>query len=509
MILVIDFGAQYCHLIARRIRQLGVRSEILHWAVPVEEIKKLQPEGIILSGGPRSVYEQGAPTIRREVLKMGVPVLGICYGHQLIAHLTGSRVVGSSKEYGKETMLCDNKSPLFKGLVRTEQVWMSHGDSVTELSEGFRNIGSTPECKIAAYENEEEKLYGVQFHPEVQHTPHGMAILDNFLNICRAERSYTLKNLDSRLVDEAKGILGMEGVIMAVSGGVDSLVAATILKKATANLHLVFVDNGLLRKNEALYVQGMIKELGFENFHFADASELFLKRLKGIEEPEQKRKVIGKAFIDVFESKVRELKKKGISISFLGQGTIYPDRIESAQPSKTASVIKTHHNVGGLPEKIRLKLIEPLKDLYKDEVRELGKLLGIKGEFLDRHPFPGPGLAVRVLGEVTAEKLAMLREADAIFIEELRKSGYYNKTWQAFAAILPAKSVGVMGDERTYGYIIALRAVTSQDAMTADWARLPHDILERVASAIVRKVKGVNRVVYDITQKPPATIEYE
>ncbi|MBI2142372.1 glutamine-hydrolyzing GMP synthase, partial [Candidatus Woesearchaeota archaeon] len=329
------------------------------------------------------------------------------------------------------------------------------------------------------------------------------------LNICRAERSYTLKNLDSRLVDEAKGILGMEGVIMAVSGGVDSLVAATILKKATANLHLVFVDNGLLRKNEALYVQGMIKELGFENFHFADASELFLKRLKGIEEPEQKRKVIGKAFIDVFESKVRELKKKGISISFLGQGTIYPDRIESAQPSKTASVIKTHHNVGGLPEKIRLKLIEPLKDLYKDEVRELGKLLGIKGEFLDRHPFPGPGLAVRVLGEVTAEKLAMLREADAIFIEELRKSGYYNKTWQAFAAILPAKSVGVMGDERTYGYIIALRAVTSQDAMTADWARLPHDILERVASAIVRKVKGVNRVVYDITQKPPATIEYE
>ncbi len=509
MILVIDFGAQYCHLIARRIRQLGVRSEILHWTALVEEIKKLQPEGIILSGGPRSVYETGAPTISKEVFKLGVPVLGICYGHQLIAHLTGSRVVGSSKEYGKETMLCDNKSPLFKGLLRTEQVWMSHGDSVTELADGFRNIGSTPECKIAAYENEEEKLYGVQFHPEVQHTLHGMAILDNFLNICRAERDYTLKNLDIKMVDEVKGILGREGVIMAVSGGVDSLVAATILKKATANLHLVFVDNGLLRKGEALYVQNMFRELDFKNFHFEDASELFLNRLKGVAEPEQKRKIIGRTFIDVFEKKVSELKKKGIKITFLGQGTIYPDRIESAQPSRTADIIKTHHNVGGLPEKMKLKLIEPLRDLYKDEVRGLGKLLGIRQEFLDRHPFPGPGLSVRVLGDVTAEKLGMLREADAIFIEELKKSGYYSRTWQAFAALLPAKSVGVMGDERTYGYVIALRAVTSADAMTADWARLPHDLLESVASAIVRKVRGVNRVVYDITQKPPATIEYE
>ncbi len=509
MILVIDFGAQYSHLIARRIRQLGVYSEILPWTAPVSEIKKKNPEGLIFSGGPKSVYEKSAPTISKEVLNLGIPVLGICYGHQLIAHLAGGKVISHSKEYGKEVLETRNAKGVLKGIGGKEQVWMSHGDSVIALPAGFEALSSTPDCKIAAYMNDSQKIYGVQFHPEVQHTVSGIKILDNFLNICRARRTYSVKGLDKKLVEESRQLIGSNGVIMAVSGGVDSLVAAMILKKATDKLHLVFVDNGLLRKGEAESVKQMFKKLGFKNFHFVDASKIFLKRLNRVKDPEQKRKIIGKAFIEVFESKEKQLKKKHGEIAFLGQGTIYPDRIESAQPSKAASVIKTHHNVGGLPEKMRLKLVEPLKDLYKDEVRELGTMLGIEPGLLFRHPFPGPGLAVRVVGEITAEKLEMLREADSIFIGELRKSGYYEKTWQAFAALLPAKSVGVMGDERTYGYIVSLRAVTSLDAMTADWARLPNELLEKVSSSIVKRVKGVNRVLYDITQKPPATIEYE
>ncbi len=509
MILIIDFGSQVSHLIARRIRQLHVYSEILPGNSSIEDIRRLAPEGIILSGGPRSVYENNAPTITKEIFALEIPILGICYGHQLIAHLLDGRVVGSSKEYGKEILEVKKQNSILKGLSRKEQVWMSHGDSVTSLPNNFEVLASTKDCNIAAYANEKASIFGIQFHPEVHHTPNGIKILDNFLSICNAKRDYSAKGLDSKLVADVKKSVNSEGVIMAVSGGVDSLVAAVLVKKATSNIHLVFVDNGLLRKNEASQVRQLFSQLGFEHFHFIDASQLFLSKLKGIEEPEKKRKIIGNTFIEVFEKKVNELKKKKVNISFLGQGTIYPDRIESGQPSKTASVIKTHHNVGGLPEKMRLKLVEPLRDLYKDEVRELGSVLGISKEALFRHPFPGPGLAVRILGDITEEKLEILREADAIFIEELKKSGFYSKTWQAFAALLPVKAVGVMGDERTYGHVVALRAVVSMDTMTADWAKLPSELLEKVSNEIVRKVKGVNRVLYDITQKPPGTIEFE
>ncbi|MBI3051477.1 glutamine-hydrolyzing GMP synthase [Candidatus Woesearchaeota archaeon] len=505
MILIIDMGSQYTHLITRRIRQLKVYSEIIPWTAPLAEIQAKNPEGIILSGGPRSVFEKNAPTASREIFEMGVPVLGVCYGHQLIAHLYGGRVISSSKEYGKET-LAARPLHLLKGLGKKEQVWMSHGTSVVELPKEFEVTGSTPDCRIAAYAEPKRRIYGLQFHPEVQHTLNGAKILSNFLDICKCRRTYTVKGMSARLVEDARAAVHKKGVIMAVSGGVDSLVAARILQQATDNLHLVFVDNGLMRKDEPEQVKTTFVKLGFRNFHAVDASELFLKRLKGITEPEEKRRIIGKAFINVFEGKVKEI---GSGIEFLGQGTIYPDRIESAQPSKTAAVIKTHHNVGGLPKKMKLKLVEPLKDLYKDEVRELGLELGLENELLYRHPFPGPGLAVRIIGEVTKEKLELLKDADHIFIDELKKSKHYDKTWQAFAALLPAKAVGVMGDERTYGHIIVLRAVSSMDAMTADWARLPDWLLEKAASRIVRNVKGINRVLYDITQKPPATIEYE
>ncbi|MBI2137234.1 glutamine-hydrolyzing GMP synthase [Candidatus Woesearchaeota archaeon] len=507
MITVIDFGGQYAHLIARRIRQLGVYAEIKEPTIKAEEIRKTETEGIILSGGPKSVYEKNAFTIDKKLLELGVPVLGICYGHQLIAHLLGGKVVSANKEYGKET-LQTGKSELLKGLASREQVWASHGDAVIKLPEGFKTTGSTQECKIAAYENPAKKIYGVQFHPEVQHTTNGMTILQNFVNICGSKRTYSMKGLDKRLIAEIKKQVGRHATIMGVSGGVDSLVASVLIRKATPNIHCVFVDTGLLRKGEKEEVAQLYKELGFEHFTTIDARGLFLSRLKGVTEPEEKRKIIGKAFVEVFEKKVEELKGKH-DIRFLGQGTIYPDRIESAKSSGQAAVIKTHHNVGGLPEKMKLLLIEPLKELYKDEVRELGRILGIEKEHLNRHPFPGPGLAVRILREITPEKIKILQEADFIFTEELKKSGYYEKTWQAFAALLDSKAVGVMGDARAYGYIIALRAVTSLDAMTADWARLPNELLEKTANRITKKVKGATRVLYDITQKPPATIEYE
>ncbi len=507
MILVFDFGGQYVHLIARRIRALGTYAEIVLPTITPEGVKKLKPDGIILSGGPRSVYEKDAFTIDKRILEMGIPVLGICYGHQLIAHLLGGKVEKASKEYGKET-LSAGESRILKGLGKREQVWASHGDSVIKAPPGFDVVGETEECAIAAFENDRKKVYGLQFHPEVQHTTNGAAVLKNFIEICGSKNDYSIKGLDKKLIAKIKETAGNEAVIMGVSGGVDSLVASVLIRKATPNIHCVFVDHGLIRKGEAEEVLETYRTLGFEHFSMVDASRLFLGRLKGVTDPEEKRRIIGRTFIDVFEKKVEELKKKH-RITFLGQGTIYPDRIESAKASKQASVIKTHHNVGGLPEKMKLKLIEPLSDLYKDEVRELGTLLGIRKELLDRHPFPGPGLAVRIVGEVTQERIGILREADAIFMEELKKSGYYEKTWQAFAALLPVKAVGVMGDSRAYGYIIALRAVTSQDAMTADWARLPNELLERISTRITKKVKGVTRVLYDISQKPPATIEYE
>ena len=512
MILVLNFGGQYCHLIARRVRDFGVYSEILPCDVSLKEIGKLKPDGIILSGGPASVYEHNAPSMDRKILGLGIPILGICYGLQLIAKYAGGEVLGGKlKEFGKKELHIKKNGKLLRRLSKKEQVWMSHGDLVTELPKDFEILASTDTCKIAAFENNERKLYGIQFHAEVAHTPKGSQILQNFVfDICRAKRDWHIKSVSKKLIKEIKKEVGKNSVIMGVSGGVDSTVAATLLHRAVGNrLYCVFVDHGLIRKNESEEVKNYFgKKLNFRHFHFVEASHIFLEKLKGAIEPEEKRRIIGHAFIEVFESKVAELGKKYKNIKFLGQGTIYPDRIESAQPSKFASKIKSHHNVT-LPEKMVLRVIEPLKEFYKDEVRKLGKELKVPDEILNRHPFPGPGLAIRILGEATEERLSILRDADFIFIDELKKSGYYSKTWQAFAALLPVKAVGVMGDARTYEYIISLRAVTSLDAMTADWAKLPNELLEKISNRIINEVRGVNRVLYDVSQKPPATIEYE
>jgi len=512
MILVLNFGGQTCNLIARRIRDMNVYSEILPCDVSVDEIKKLNPFGIILSGGPASVYEQNAPTMDKKILELGIPILGICYGLQLIGKFAGGEVSGGKlKEFGKKELKVRKSGKLLKGLSKKEQVWMSHGDLIAKLPRDFGILASTDTCKIAAFENNDKKLYGIQFHAEVAHTPKGSQILKNFVfGICKAKKDWRIKDISKRLINEIRQEVGKNSVIMGVSGGIDSSVAAALLHKAIGSrLYCVFVEHGLLRSNEADEVKNFFQNaLKFKHFYFVDASNVFLEKLKGITEPEEKRRVIGHTFIEVFENKVIELEKKRPEIRFLGQGTIYPDRVESAQPSKYASKIKSHHNIT-LPEKMRLKVIEPLKEFYKDEVRKLGKKLKIPDEILHRHPFPGPGLAIRILGEVTEERLRIVREADFIFIEELKKSELYNKVWQAFAALLPVKAVGVMGDARTYEYIIALRAVTSIDAMTADWAKLPNELLERISNRIINEVRGVNRVVYDISQKPPATIEYE
>ena len=515
MIAVLNFGGQTCHLIARRVRELGVYSEVLPFDVSPEKVMELKPDGIILSGGPSSVYEKDAPIIKKEILELGIPVLGICYGLQLIAEILGGNVEkGNLKEFGKKEITVEKNGLLLKGLNglnKKEQVWMSHGDLVTSLPKDFDILASTDTCKYAAVESRKRNIFGTQFHAEVAHTLKGTQILRNFVfDVCKAKKDWDIKNISEKLVDEIKDEVKSDGVIMGVSGGVDSTVAATLLHKAIdGNLYCVFVDHGLIRKGEADEVRNFFEnKLHFRHFYFIDASKIFLDRLKGITEPEQKRKIIGHTFIEVFEKKVEELSRKFKDIKFLGQGTIYPDRIESAQPNKNASKIKSHHNLT-LPEKMNLKIIEPLKEFYKDEVRQLGKELQIPDEIIERHPFPGPGLAIRILGEVTDERLRILRDADFIFIEELKKSGQYKKIWQALAALLPVKSVGVMGDARTYEYIISLRAVTSLDAMTADWARIPYEILERISNRIINEVKGVNRVVYDISQKPPATIEYE
>ena len=508
MIIVINFGGQTCHLIAKRIRSFGVYAEILPYNVSSDEIRKRNPSGIILSGGPSSVYEKNSPLPDDGLFALNKPLLGICYGHQLIGKRYGKVINKQTKEYGKKQIDVKTQGTLFKGLSQKEQAWMSHGDQITSLPEDFTVLAKTESCKYAAFENHKRKLYGLQFHPEVIHTKKGDTILKNFtFDICKSKKDFSIKNLPKKLIQQIKTTIGNEAVIMGTSGGVDSTVAATLIHKAIPdNLYCVFVDNGVIRKNEAQEVKETFKKLNFKHFYMVDASELFLKRLKGVKDPEEKRKIIGHTYIEVFEKKVKDLKKH--HITFLGQGTIYPDRIESAQPSKEASKIKSHHNLT-LPEKMKLKVIEPLQDLYKDDVRKVGKELKIPKELLMRHPFPGPGLAIRILGDITQEKVNILQEADHIFIEELKKSGYYEKTWQALAALLPVKAVGVMGDARTYEYIITLRAVTSVDAMTADWAKLPHHLLEKVGSRIVNEVKGVNRVVYDITQKPPATIEYE
>ncbi len=510
MVIVLNFGGQFAHLIARRVRDLGVKSEILPFDASAREITKLNPSGIILSGSPYSVLEKQAPRPDRRVFDMGIPILGICYGEQIMAQMLGGKVVrGKGREYGKEILTVKAKKGPFAGLANKETVWFSHGDQVTRMPRGFTRTASTHGCPISGMADPKKNLWAIQFHPEVSHTVHGTKVLSNFLfSVCKAKKDWNVSNVLETIIRDIRKEVGDRHVAIGISGGVDSLVAATLLYKAIGSrLHAIFVDTGLLRKDEVETVSRSLRKQGFKNLHVVRAQKTFLTRLAGKTDPEEKRKVIGHTFIHIFEDTIKK-ELKHHPVTFLAQGTIYPDRIESAEPTKYASKIKSHHNLT-LPEKFGLTILEPLKELYKDEVRKLGIMLKLPKELVWRHPFPGPGLAIRIVGEITEERLRILREADAIFTEELKVSGEYEKIWQAFAVLLPLRTVGVMGDERTYEYMIALRAVDSVDVMTADWHKMPPALLERISSRIVREVRGVNRILYDVSQKPPATIEYE
>ena len=508
-ILVLDFGSQYTQLIARRVRESDVYSEILPWDIDETKIKELEPKGIILSGGPNSVTKSFTPRIPQIVFDLSIPVLGICYGMQTLAEQMGGHVVSvDQKEFGHSELEILNNSELFNEIDKELNVWMSHGDQVQDLPDGFKLLASTKTAPIAAMQHETLPYYAIQFHPEVTHTNHGEDILNNFiLNICAANTDWKMDDLIASRIDEIKNQVQGNKVLLGLSGGVDSSVTAALLNKAIGKkLTCVFVDNGLLRKGEADQVMQTFKEHMNLNVIKSDSEEIFLRHLKNIEDPEQKRKVIGRTFIDVFDAEAIKLK----DIKFLAQGTIYPDVIESSgSESKEARVIKSHHNVGGLPEEMELDLVEPLRDLFKEEVRKMGIELGIPKEMIDRHPFPGPGLGVRIIGEITKEKTKILQEADHIFIEELIKADLYDSVSQAFAVLLPVKSVGVVGDERRYAEVIALIAVETVDFMTAKWAHLPYEFLENVSNRIVNEIEDVSRVVYDISSKPPATIEWE
>ncbi len=509
-IIILDFGSQYTQVIARRIRECNVYSTILSYATPAAEIAALRPKGIILSGGPASVYAKTAPLPEPGIFNLGIPVLGVCYGLQIMADFLGGKVEpGLKREFGKGTLrVKDSFCPLFANLPETLQIWNSHGDRITKLPHGFKSVAVSENSNYAAIENRARRLFGLQFHPEVAHTPQGKEIIANFVHsICGCGKNWTMRNYIDQAVDDIRAQVGAEKVILGLSGGVDSSVAAALLHKAIgAQLTCIFVNNGVLRGREAKVVREVFQRHFRMNLQYENASKLFLRRLKGVTDPERKRKVIGRTFIEVFQAATKRAGKA----KFLAQGTLYPDVIESVPiAGNPAAMIKSHHNVGGLPRRMRFKLVEPLKCLFKDEVRELGLELGLPREIVLRQPFPGPGLAVRILGEVTPQRLQILRNADTIVVEEMKSSGWYYKIWQSFAVLLPVRSVGVMGDERTYDYTVALRAVESQDGMTADWVKLPYDLLEKLATRIINEVKGVNRVCLDITSKPPGTIEWE
>jgi GMP synthase (glutamine-hydrolysing) len=506
-IAILDFGSQYTQLIARRFRELGVYSEILPPDLAAASLRARAPKGIVLSGGPDSVYAKGAPRCAPEVFALGVPVLGICYGMQLMGQALGGRVrPAGTREFGHAELRVLRPSPLFTGVDATSPVWMSHGDSIDRAPRGFSVTGATAGTRVAAMEDRVRSLFAIQFHPEVRHTAQGMRVLANFLEVCGCRRDWNAASFVDEAVGRIRDRVGRGRVICALSGGVDSAVTALLVHRAIGSrLTSVFVDNGLLRKDEARQVRERFGRRLHLKVVFADASERFLRRLRGVADPERKRKIIGHEFIAVFKDAARRIGK----VDFLAQGTLYPDVIESTSVRGPSAVIKSHHNVGGLPRSLKFGLVEPLRELFKDEVRAVGQQLGLDEEFVQRQPFPGPGLAVRVLGPVSRERLDLLRAADDIVVTEVKAAGLYRSLWQAFAVLLPVRSVGVMGDDRTYQHVVAIRAVESADGMTADWARLPHELLARVSSRIVNEVAGVNRVVYDVSSKPPSTIEWE
>lgn len=508
-LLIIDFGSQYNQLIARRVRESKVFCEIVPPSISIADIRAKNVRGVILSGGPASIYAKNSPKLNPEILKLGVPVLGICYGMQAITHLLGGQVRRAAhREYGRAELFLESRcGQLFQSVPKKSVSWMSHGDYVARLPKGYTKTAYTKNTVVAAFENTATKVYGVQFHPEVLHSEHGTQVIQNFVfGVCGFTRSWTMKNFINETVKRTRHRVGNDRVILGLSGGVDSSVAAALLSKALGKkLTCIFVNNGLLRKNEEQEVRNAFKGRNLD-LRVVNAEKIFLKKLRGVTDPEKKRKIIGREFIYVFQREAKKIK----GAKFLAQGTLYPDVIESQSAfGGPTAVIKSHHNVGGLPEKMHLKLVEPLRELFKDEARALGYTLGLPKSLIGRHPFPGPGLAVRIIGEITEERLKILKEADLRFIEEIRKAGLYDKIWQAFAVLLPVKSVGVMGDERTYDNTIALRAVTSVDGMTADWFDFPKEVLAKASNRIINEVKGVNRVCYDVSSKPPATIEWE